>query len=443
MKVVIVGAGEVGSTIARSLAGSHDIIVIDVDPERVDALTYELDVLALMGDGTDAETLREAGVPSADLFIASTDRDETNLVACGTANALGSPFTIARVKRLQFFDTWREHDTAFGVDFMVSTDLLTARAIVDVIGLPTARAVDTFADGAVQMAEFEIPADSPIADLSVAEADRFETLTFAAIIRDGEVGLPTGQTAIKAADDVVVIGTPESIRRFAADIAPKQDTPTEVVIAGGSAIGFQTARLLEEQGFRPRLIERDSDRAQGLAEKLQNTVVLQSDATDLDFLEREHVGRADVFIAALDNDQQNLLATLLAHRLGANRTVAVVDTVAFSDLFEAVGVDVAVSPREATAEEITRFTRSRRAENVAIIEQDRAEVLEFEVDAESPAANRQIRDIAGDLPGGVVVGALTRNNDFVTPRGDTVIQPGDHVVVFTEADTVEAVLEMF
>ncbi len=173
MKVIIVGAGEVGSTIAGSLSGSHDVIVIDSDPKRVDTLTYNLDVLSVFGDGTDAEIIREAGVQDADLFIreagvqdadlfiASTDSDETNLVACGTANALGSPFTIARVKHPRFLSTWQHQEGAFGVDYMVCTDLLTARAIVGVIGLPTARAVDTFADGAVQAAEFEIPAASP------------------------------------------------------------------------------------------------------------------------------------------------------------------------------------------------------------------------------------------------------------------------------------------
>jgi trk system potassium uptake protein TrkA len=170
---------------------------------------------------------------------------------------------------------------------------------------------------------------------------------------------------------------------------------------------------------------------------------LEAEATDLDFLEREQVGRAEVFIATLDNDQQNLLATLLANRLGAERTVAVVETVAFGDLFEAVGVDVAVSPREATAEEITRFTRSRRAENISIIERDRAEVVELEVDADSPAADRRIQDIATDFSGGVVIGAITRNGEFVTPRGDTVIHQGDHVVVFTEAKVVDDVLKMF
>lgn len=191
------------------------------------------------------------------------------------------------------------------------------------------------------------------------------------------------------------------------------------------------------------MIERDTDRARWLAENLPNTRVLQHDATEKEFLERENIGQADAVIATLENDQQNLLATLLAKQVGVPRAIAVVDTVAFSELFEAVGVDVAVSPREATAEEITRFTRSRRAENVSIIEQDRAEILEFEIDEDSAVVDRRISEIAAGLPEGVVVGAITRAGEFVTPRGDTVIHTGDHVVVFTDAATVDDVLDTF
>ena len=169
--------------------------------------------------------------------------------------------------------------------------------------------------------------------------------------------------------------------------------------------------------------------------------MLNSDATDQDLLERENVGLADVVVAALENDQQNLLATLLAKRMGTDRAIAVVDTGDFTELFETVGIDVAVSPRKVTAEEITRFTRARRAENVAIIEGDQAEVLEFEIDADSILVDRPIRESAVDFPEGVVIGAITRNGEFITPRGDTVVREGDHVVVFTETGVLEAVTE--
>ncbi|WP_255148861.1 Trk system potassium transporter TrkA [Halorarius halobius] len=441
MRVIVVGAGEVGSSIAESLSGDHEVVVVDIDPDRVESLTYSHDVLAIEGDGSEIETLEEAGIDEADMLIASTDDDETNIVTCGTATVFPDVFTIARVKRPQFLRTWERGDRTFGVDFMVCTDLLTAQNIVGVIGLPTARDVDTFADGVVQMAEFELPAESPVVGQTVQEADRFDSLTFAAIVREDGIVIPRGDTVLEAGDDVVVIGSPDSTRQFSAEIAPQQTGPRDIVIVGGSEVGYQVARLLETREFSPRLIERDPERARWLAERLPATTVMQSDATDQEFLERENVGEADVLIAALENDQQNLLAGLLAQRLGTDRVVAVVDTVEFADLFEAVGIDVAVSPREGTAEEITRFTRGRRAENVAVIEGDRAEVLELEVGSGGEAVGRTIADLAADLPEGVVFGAITRNGTLVPPRGDTVVRDGDHVVVFADAEAVEAVTE--
>jgi trk system potassium uptake protein TrkA len=439
MRVIVVGAGEVGSNIAAELSSDHDVVVVDIDGERVDALSYSLDVLTVEGDGTEIEVLEEAGIDEADMLIASTDDDGTNIVTCGTASVFPDVFTIARVKRPQYLRTWEHGERVFGVDFMVCTDLLAAETITGVIGLPTAQDVDTFADGVVQMAEFELPQESPVVGQTVQEADRFDSLTFAAIFRDDGIIIPGGDTTLRVGDDVVVIGSPDSVRSFSTAIAPDRSGPSDIVVVGGSEIGYQATRLLETRGFAPRLIERDEDRARWLAENLPGTTVMQTDATDREFLERENVGGADVLIAALESDQQNLLAGLLAERLGTERTVAVVDSMEFADLFEAVGIDVAVSPREATAEEITRFTRDRRAENVSLIEGHRAEVMEFEVDAEGTAVGCTIRELAGELPAGVVVGAITRNGQLITPRGDTVIEIGDHVVVFADADAVEAV----
>jgi trk system potassium uptake protein TrkA len=442
MRVSVVGAGEVGSSIAASLSDSHEVVVIDVDPGRVETLTYDLDVLAIHGDGTDVDVLREAGISDVDLLIASTDDDETNIVTCGTAKTCCDAFTIARVKQPRYLRTWQSSRGAFGVDFVTCTDLLAAETIVGVIGLATAQDVDTFADGLVQMTELEIPEGSPVADQTVCEADRLDSLTFAAIIREEAVVIPRGDTRIEAGDNVVVIGSPESAAAFSTAVAPKQESAREVVVLGGSEIGYQIARLLEDRGFSSRIVEHDSDRARWLAEHLPKTTVLEHDATDQDFLARENVGLADVVIATLASDQQNLLATLLAKRLGADRAVAVVDTSDFSDLFEAVGVDVAVSPRDVTAEEITRFTRARRAENVSLIEGDRAEVMEVEIDDDSQLAGRTIRETATRMPKGVVIGAITRGDELITPRGDTVVEAGDHVILLAEIEAVDAVTKL-
>jgi trk system potassium uptake protein TrkA len=433
VQVVIVGAGQVGSSIAKSLADSHDVVVIDVEPERVEELNYSVDALAIEGDGASLSTLQEAGIENADMLIASTDNDETNIITCGTAKTVADPFTIARIKGTNYLKTWQGAEGAFGVDFMVGTTMLTAKSVVRVIGLPAARDVDSFAGGRVQMAEFEIPEDSPIAGQTVQEADRFESLTFAAILREDNVVIPRGAAVIKAGDEVVVIGSEESVHAMSAEVSPHTGAGDDVLIIGGTEVACQVARLLEEQGLKPRLVEHDHDRARELAERLPNTTVLEHDGTDREFLEREHVDEADTVVAALNRNERNLLVSLLTKRLGVDRAVAVVDETEYSELFEAVGVDVAVSPRETTAEEITRFTRERRAENVALIENDRAEVIEIEVDSESVLAGRPIHESIQDLPDGLVIGAITRNGDFVIPRGDTVIDVGDNVVVFAEA----------
>ncbi|RQG93277.1 Trk system potassium transporter TrkA [Natrarchaeobius halalkaliphilus] len=441
MRVIIVGAGEVGTNIADSLEEDHDVVVIDRDSDRVESITYDLDVLAIQGDGTSIETLQRAGLEEAEMVIASTDGDETNIVVCGAAKTVGDPFTIARVKKTNLLRTWEGATNAFGVDFMVCTDLHTAQTVVDIAGLPDARDVDSFADGLVRMAEFEIDPESPVAGETIAEADRFESLTFAAILRDDDIVVPKGNTVIQAHDAVVVIGSVESVREFAGGLTP---TPTleqadEIVIVGGSEIGYQAARLFEAEGLEPRLLERDHERARELAERLPETLVLESDATDIDFLVREHVDDSDIVVAALDSDEKNLLVSLLAKRIGVERTLGIVEAGEYVDLFETVGIDVAINPRVVTAEEITRFTREQRTENLAMLEHDRAEVLEIEVDRDSLLFGNRIRNVTSELPDGVVIGAVTRGEELITPRGETVLELGDHVVVFVDTDVLDEV----
>jgi len=440
--VIIVGAGEVGRTIATNLADSHDVVVVELDPELVDELTYSHDVLAIEGDGTDVETLREAGVEDADLLLACTDDDETNIVTCGATKTVADVFTVARVKRRQLLETWRGAQGAFGVDFMVCTDLLAAQAIFRISGLPGAQDVDAFAGGLIRMAEFEVREGSPVADQTVSEADRWESLTFAAIFRDGEVVVPRGESRIEAGDRIVVIGSPGNIRDFAEELAAEEDSENgDVVIVGGSKVGHQTARVFEEHGKHPRLIEQDPDRARELAEELPDTMVLNNDATDREFLEREKIGDADLVVACLDSDEKNLLVSLLAKQLGAERTVTVVAEGSYVDLFETVGVDVAISPREETAEEIVRYTRAGRTEKIAMLEGDRAEVIEIEIGAESFLAGRPIAESIPDLPDGVVVGAISRGGELVTPRGDTVLEVDDHVVIFVDNAVLDRVVD--
>lgn len=441
MRVIVVGAGEVGTSIADNLAESHDVVVVERDPSVVEDLTYAVDVLPIQGDGTDLEVLREAGIGDADMLIASTDNDEANIVACGTAKTTGDVFTVARVKRRNLLTTWQGSERAFGVDFMVSSDLLAAEAIFRISGVAGARDVDTFAGGQIRMAEFELREDCEMAGQTVREADRWSSLTFAAVFRDDEVLVPTGDTRLAGGDRIVVIGSPESVTEFAEAIAEGETTEArDIVIVGGSEVGFQTARTFENHGYAPRLIERDPDRARELAEDLPQTTVLQNDATDVEFLEAEQVDDADAIVAALSSDERNLLVSMLAERIGVERSVSVVENPEYVELFERVGVDAAVNPREETAAEIIRFTRDGATKKVSMLEHDRAEVLEIELGEGSELIDRPLAEAVPDLPESVVVGAASRSGTVVTPRGDTVLQAGDHVVLFAETDDVEAIV---
>lgn len=444
VQVVIVGAGEVGTSIAADLAANHDVVIVDIDEARVEDIRYDIDVLTLTGDGTSAEVLEEAGTQEADLVIASTDDDMTNLVTCGTAKLLGDPFTIARVKDADYQHAWERTEEAYGVDFMVCSNLQAAETIVTVIGLPSAIDVSSFVDGLVQMAVFEVTEGSPVTGQTVAEADRFDSATFAALFRNGDIVLPRGSTTIRAGDRVVVIGSLGSVRRFAQDIAPAA-TPgkaDDIVFVGGSEIGYNTARLLEERGFSPKLVEEDPDHARTLAETLPDTLVMNHDPTDTDFLQRERVHEADVLVSTLDSDEENMLVSVLAKQLGVDRVISLVDQSDYVQLFEELGIDVAVSPRSATAEEIIRFTHEKVALNIAVLENDQAEVIELKLDTDSELAGRTIEAIDEDIGADVVFGAVSRAGDLVIPRGDTVLEPGDNVVIFVETEFVAEMLEM-
>lgn len=443
MNIIIVGAGEVGESIARDLMTDHHVTIIELDDERVQELTYSLDVLTINGDGTNFDVLDEAGISETDMLLATTDDDEVNIVTCGTAKALSDVFTIARVKNTKYLRTWEHGERAFGIDFLVCTNLLVAQSIVRVVGIPNARDVDIFANGNIQMAEFEVEGDSPIVNQTVETADRFESLTFAAILRNGDVIIPRGSTTIHQNDRVVVIGSPESIQGFSRSLAPEESPAKneEVVILGGSEVGYHVARLLESQGLTPRLIENDAERARELAENLPGTLVMESDPSDIQFLKSEHIGDADIVVSCLENDEKNLLEGLLAKRLGAERTVVIIETTAYVELFETVGIDVGMSPRSLVAEEISRFTQAGKTENIAFIETDKAEVIEVEVTEESILAERSIEESVQDLPEGVVIGAISRQDDFVVPRGNTVIHVGDHIVLLADIQVVDAVTE--
>jgi trk system potassium uptake protein TrkA len=444
MRCVIIGIGQVGLHVARSLSDQHEVIVVDCDEDRLERRQQEVDVMTIQGDGALVSTLRQAEADEADMLVACTADDKTNIVACGMSKILGDPFTIARVRRTEYLESWREGRKPLGVDFMVGADFLTARTIGQHIGLPQAREIDFFASGKIQLAEFDIPEDSPIQGKTIKEmdeSDEFGDLTFLAVFSEGSFEFPRGETVVRAGDQLLVAGAVDTVHRFSHHLVCREEetSPERITIFGASEIGMLVAEFLEESDYTVQLIEEDPERARQVAEELPETLVLNHVPTDEDFLVNERVPESDVIISTLESDEQNLLMSIFAKKLGAKRAISVIQKNEYIQLFEDVGIDVPVNPRLLTAEEISRHTRGKDTQNIAILESEHVEVLEIRIDQESPVVDCTIEEVARSLPREIVFGPIMREGRMISPRGSTRIEPRDHVLILAHSDQVATI----
>jgi len=444
MKVVVIGVGQVGRNVAHALAEDHEVIVVDKDPERLKSVRAETDVLTYEGDGARLETLETAEVPSADLVIGSTSDDRSNILICSTARALcENAFTIARVAETEYLATWSQLREAFNVDLMVGADHLTARSIVEVAGLPTARDVEYFGQGRVMMAEFTVPEESPIAGRTVQSLGLSDGVNLVAVFDDDHMEIVRGDTCLHPESRLLVIGKPSQVEQFGSTLAPRAHLKDirQVLILGGGEIGYQTARMLEQRGLETRLVEKNPDRAQTLARELPGTLVLQDDATDPDFLRRGGMGDTDLVVSALTPDERNLLTSVLSRELGAEQVLSVVHHGAYEPVFMRSGIDVTVNPRREVIEEILRHTRARDVEKITFVGHERGEVVEIELEGGSPFVGTPLEEAVQSIPHNFVLGAVLRAGEILTPRGGTVLERGDHVVMFVDADVADEVVE--
>ena len=363
MKIIVVGAGQVGSTIVDALHAEHDLTVIDTARDRLEPLAYRYDLRTIEANGASRLAIQQAGTAAADLFIACTSRDEVNLVACSFARVEAPRATIViRTSNVEYIDLWREG--RLDVDFAVSSELETAHAVARSIGMPSARQTDVFVDGQVQIVEFEIPegADPAVVGRPLRDAHIPDDSRVLALIRESAMTLPGGDDVIREGDRIVVIGSPSAAREWGALLAPGEGVVEDVVVFGGGQMGTAIARTLSEQGIGVRVIEPALQRAREVAEELADCRVFNANGIDPDFLERERIGRAQAAVFALREDPQNHYAATLARVHGVRFTIAVVHDTISTDVYELSGVDVTVNPRAVTAEEIVRFAHDPRTQ---------------------------------------------------------------------------------
>jgi trk system potassium uptake protein len=458
MKIVVIGAGQVGSTVVEALHDEHDMTVVDLDEERLSALAERFDAAVLVGNGASRRILEEAGIRKAGLLIACTSRDEINIIASMFSKRI-SPETKAVVRTTdeEYLDIW--HERELDVELVVSSERETALAVSQLIGVPAARQTDVFADGQVQIVEFDVDsgdrlreqAGRPLTEAALQAADQGEEHVIglplrqaqippnskvASIIRGDTIVVPRGDEAIEPGDRIIIIGSPEAAQAWSRIIAPTESRVEDVVIYGAGRTGLATARVLVEQGIRVRIVEANRERANKAAEEVPSARVFCASGMDEEFIERERINKAQAAVFAMRDDAKNHYAATLVKLHGVPFTIAIVHDARSVEVFERAGIDVALNPRLITAEEIVRFAHDPRTQQVTMLEGDRFEILDITVRPESKLLGTPFRDLPQT---GALIGAIVRNGQAVFPHGDDVLLPGDRVIVFTESKRVPIV----
>jgi trk system potassium uptake protein TrkA len=434
MNIIVLGAGQVGATVVEALHGDHAVTVIDLDQTRLNSISYGFDVRTVEGNGATRRVLQDADVAHANLVLACTSRDEINLVASMLVKKLSDAQTIVRTSNPEYIEAWQERQIE--VDFMVSSELETAHAVSRTIGVPAARQTDVFADGQVQIVEFDVPKDAPEDELiarKLKEARIPADSKVASIIRGDRAIVPRGEEAILPGDRVIVIGSPEAAREWSRSMARGEQTVDDVVIFGGGETGVAIARVLLEQDIRVRIVEPKGDRAREIAELVPDARVFQATGLDADFLERERIGQARAAIFAMREDSKNLYASTLAKVHGLGFTIAIVHEPISVEVFERAGIDVAVNPRSVTAEEMIRFAHDPRIRQLAMLEGARFEILDITVREESKLVHVPFKDLPMT---GSLIGAIVRDGSAIFPHGGDMLEPGDRAIIFTESRRV-------
>lgn len=429
MKAVVIGAGEVGLNVARTLsADRHEVTVVESDPKVSSAAQQELDALVVNANGASPKALAELDVGDADLVAAVTHVDEVNVIAALAARQLGARRTVARVRDPEFFGRDESFATdVLGIDFVIDPDRATASDIAEAIALPGAVSVEYFGDGALALAEVIVTEDSPLVGTPLAERERPEPAYIVGYERHGEARLTTPEAVPEAGDHLLVAAPRERIAATAARFAGRASEVRECVIFGGGKIGLHLARILESAPPRVTVLERDPDRARYLAERLPRTTILHEEGVSADSQRAARVDSADAFVACAGDDRANLLAALTAKRLGAGLCLAVVSREEFVPLVDALAIDSAYSPRLIAAEGILRFVHTESVRGIHLLRTG-FEALELEVASGAPIAGRAIGATRGMLRG-CRVGAVLRDGEALIPQTGTELEAGDRVLM--------------
>lgn len=437
MKIIILGAGQVGGTLAENLVGeNNDITVVDSDATRLRVLQDKFDLRVVHGHGSHPRILREAGAEDADMLVAVTNSDETNMVACQIAYSLfNTPNRIARIRAAEYL---RDAEKLFvpeavPIDHLISPEQLVIDNIYRLIQYPGALQVVNFAEGKVSLAVVKAYYGGPLVGnpLSIMREHMPHIDTrVAAIFRQDRPIRPQGSTIVEAGDEVFFIAASQHIRAVMSEMQRLEKPYKRIMLVGGGNIGFGLAQRLEKQ-YSVKLIERNQQRAAELAERLHDTIVFYGDASDQELLAEEHVDQVDLFIAVTNDDEANIMSAMLAKKMGAKKVMVLIQRRAYVDLVQGSVIDIAISPQQATISALLSHVRKADIVGVSSLRRGIAEAIEAIAHGDettSRVVGRLIEDIK--LPPGTIIGAVVRGDEVIIANDDVRVEQGDHVIMF-------------
>jgi trk system potassium uptake protein TrkA len=445
MKIIIAGAGDVGTHLTKmfSVDIEHDIIIVDPDALKSNFIESHYDVLTKVGSATSISVLKDIGVSASDLFIAVTEKEETDITACVLAKKLGVKKTIARVDNAEYLSFQNQKILQeIGVDHVTYPQQLAAIEIVNLIRETGVTESFEFAGGRLSFFALKLVESAKIIGKKLSEINTSKTLDYRAVAieRDGKTIVPKGQDYFQLGDLVYVISNKKGVDELMQSSGKSHIDIKNIMILGGSRIGTRTAKELQKH-FNVKLIDIDESKSLKLSDQLNKTLVLNGDGRDTELLEEEGIKKMDAFIAVTDNSDTNIIACLLAKKLGVKRTIAEIENIDYIQIAENIGIDTIVNKKYLAASSIFAYTISAEVSSMKYLMGTDAEVLEFVVHEDSLITRNELMHI--DFPKNAIIGGIIRGNKSFIATGQTLVQPKDRVVVFALAEAVHYLETIF
>ncbi|NLB44153.1 MAG: Trk system potassium transporter TrkA, partial [Clostridiaceae bacterium] len=435
MKIIIVGDGKVGYTLADNLAGEeHDVTIVDKNPEALRRAHDNLDVMCVKGSGVSGKTLLEAGIRETDLLLAATSSDEINMVCALTGKKLGAKRTVARIRDPEYANELAMLKNELELDMIINPEQAAALEIVKLLQFPSAINVESFARGRVRVVDLKMTDDVPIVSMPLKKiASRINaSVLIGAIERDEDVFIPDGEAVVQAGDTIYVVGNTVNTFNFCKAIGKCSLRIRRIMIVGGGRIGYYLSRIVLELGMKVKLIEIDRDRCQELSELLPEALIIQGDGTSTDLLESENLYDMDAFVALTGRDEDNLIVSLLARQAGVQKVITKVARINSESLIKALDLDSIISPRLITANHILQYVRGLKNAETTSLEtlyktaNGQAEIIEFLVKQDRWYLNTPLKKLK--MAKNAIIAAIVRKNEIIIPHGSDDVHRNDRVI---------------